>query len=729
MKDYRIIGKWKMFSFFLSLFSFVTSCSIGGNLEVWRGIIDENSTGGDTVYYSVIFIANGGTPAPDQQNVLRGGKAIVPAAMNQTGYMFMGWYRENNFVTKWNFGTDTVTTDIILYAQWQLSETITTDSGIQMNRIPAGTFIMGSTLFVDDASPPHKVTLTKDFYMGVYEVTQEQYIAVTGNNPSYFTTANGRAPDSGETDNKRPVEQVTWGDAIEFCNKLSVIEGLTPAYTIISRYPASGYPITSVIVTVNWSANGYRLPTEAEWEYACRAGTATTYNTGDMISDDTGWYLDNSKNRTHEVGKKPANAWGLYDMHGNVKELCWDWKENYLGGDQTDPTGANFGSYPAARGGSYSEIRFELHSAKRHSGYRHNSTGFRLVRLYMGENTKFYNVLFAANGGTPVPDQQTILNGGKVNVPALMTKSGYTFDGWYRENTFTTKWDFGIDTVTANITLYAHWDPIETITTASGIKMNRIPAGTFIMGSSDDYDASPMHYVTLTKSFYMGVYEVTQEQYFEVTGVNPSNFTTANGSTPDSGETDNKRPVESVTWYDAVEFCNKLSVNEGLTPAYTITDRSPAGGYPITDATVTINWNVNGYRLPTEAEWEYACRAGTTTAYNTGDTISDGTGWYSTNSGNKTHEVGKKPANNWGLYDMHGNIYEWCWDLQGNYSSGDQTDPNGSSNINYGIRIVRGGSHSSDAFYLRSASRGSSDPGIIYIYSWYSLIGFRLVRP
>jgi len=133
---------------------------------------------------------------------------------------------------------------------------------------------------------------------------------------------------------------------------------------------------------VNASANGYRLPTEAEWEYACRAGTTTAYNTGDTISADDAWYSANSGSKTHEVGLKPANAWGLYDMHGNVWEWCWDWYGSSLS-DGTDPVGPGLGSSRVKRGGGWCDVAQNLRSACRSRTYpwdRDDYLGFRLVR-------------------------------------------------------------------------------------------------------------------------------------------------------------------------------------------------------------------------------------------------------------------------------------------------------------------------------------------------------------
>ncbi|MDR2734804.1 MAG: SUMF1/EgtB/PvdO family nonheme iron enzyme [Spirochaetota bacterium] len=261
-----------------------------------------------------------------------------------------------------------------------------------------------------------------------------------------------------------------------------------------------------------------------------------------------------------------------------------------------------------------------------------------------------------------------------------------------------------------------------------------IPAGRFLMGSpateTGRFNNETQHSVTITKSFLMGKYAVTQELYEKVVGRNPSRFI----SSPAYGEAQAKRPVEQVSWYDAIVFCNKLSILEGLSPVYRVngsTDPASWGAVPTDNRNatwdaVTVNWDANGYRLPTEAEWEYACRAGTTTAYHTGASISDNTGWYgawdgSGNSDSKTHEVGKKTPNAWGLYDMHGNVWEWVWDWYGEYT-GTATDPRGSHTGS--SRVDRGGSWNAYAQNLRSALRLDT----YYPYVRNFSFGFRVVR-
>ena len=267
------------------------------------------------------------------------------------------------------------------------------------------------------------------------------------------------------------------------------------------------------------------------------------------------------------------------------------------------------------------------------------------------------------------------------------------------------------------------------------VQMAWIPAGTFLMGSPSSEKGrwsseSPQHQVTLS-GFYIGVYQITQEQYQAVMGTNPSSFS----SNPAVGEVQARRPLENISWYDILVFANKLSIMEGLTPAYIIGGSATPDDWGPVPTSNNLTWNAvqiaagsTGYRLPTEAQWEYACRAGTTTAFNNGtddwenQAAIDALGWFGFNSGSMTREVGKKTANAWGLYDMHGNVLEWCWDRYGIYHNEAQTDPTGPS---FGAnRVIRGGVWFFSARVARSARRNSVNPS-----NRANNLGFRLVRP
>jgi formylglycine-generating enzyme required for sulfatase activity len=225
-------------------------------------------------------------------------------------------------------------------------------SGVKLElvAIPSGKFLMGSPNDekgrVDDEGPQHWVTISNPFYIGKYAVTQEQYVAVMDTNPSCFTGT------------KNPVEVVSWNDAAAFCRMLSRRTGKT-----------------------------IRLPTEAEWEYACRAGTTTRFYAGDSdtVLDSISWFEGNSRGTTHPVGGKAANAFGLYDMHGNVAEWCQDFYDaNYYAiSPNVDPTGPTSGSGRVARGGSWLGGANNCRSSRRRNGVnqgnRANIIGFRVA--------------------------------------------------------------------------------------------------------------------------------------------------------------------------------------------------------------------------------------------------------------------------------------------------------------------------------------------------------------
>jgi len=249
---------------------------------------------------------------------------------------------------------------------------------IRMIAIPGGSFLMGYDYVPDrggddrvnryypDEQPVHVVTVSP-FLMSETEVTRRQYAAVMGEDPSSF-------PGGGDL----PVTNVGADDALVFCNRLSESAGLEPCYD-----PETG--------RCDLSKNGFRLPTEAEWEYACRAGTRTHFCSGNTVSDldRVGWYIGNSDGRVHSVALKEPNVWGLYDMHGNVWEFCYDGYDaarhfgNYPASDVTDPVGFEHFNYRIMRGGGWFSAPSECRSAVRGAfwtGGGSHYIGFRVVR-------------------------------------------------------------------------------------------------------------------------------------------------------------------------------------------------------------------------------------------------------------------------------------------------------------------------------------------------------------
>ena len=242
---------------------------------------------------------------------------------------------------------------------------MTIPNGITLSLIPPGEFTMGSPMTEagrSERETEHRVRITKPFYLSVHEVTQQQYEKVMGNNPSWFGgLGHGNDRASAIDTSQLPVERVTWHESVAFCRKLSEHQGAK-----------------------------YRLPTEAEWEYACRAGTSTAYSCGNDVRQlpQYAWYEDNSKNTTHPVGKKLPNAWGLFDMHGNVSEWCQDWYARYgnekVASDPAGPASADsIAPHRVLRSGAFNLQPKCGRAADRYSnlpGYRDPNVGFRLAR-------------------------------------------------------------------------------------------------------------------------------------------------------------------------------------------------------------------------------------------------------------------------------------------------------------------------------------------------------------
>ena len=214
-------------------------------------------------------------------------------------------------------------------SEGQADKGMTNSMGMKLMPIAKGKFQMGS-LFREEgyrlAEQRHEVTLTRDYYLGAFEVTQAQYAKLMGNNPSYFQGGQVNNVDS----TNHPVDRVSWEDAFEFCKRLSELPDEKAAGRV------------------------YRLPTEAEWEYACRSGSKAPFGFGGLeLVDDYGWFSSNCKGKSHPVGEKEPNAWGLYDMHGNVMEWCSDWAGDYPEGAVSDPTGPEDGDSRMIRGGAW----------------------------------------------------------------------------------------------------------------------------------------------------------------------------------------------------------------------------------------------------------------------------------------------------------------------------------------------------------------------------------------
>jgi formylglycine-generating enzyme required for sulfatase activity len=495
------------------------------------------------------------------------------------------------------------------------------------------------------------------------------------------------------------------------------------------------------------------LPSEAEWEYACRAGSTGRYGFSPRLQpiakegdekalSDYGWFGGNSGGMTHAVGGKRASTWGLYDMHGNVWEWCQDWLDPgyYAKSPTDDPTGPLEGAVRVFRGGSAGDPATFCRSALRHQRADFDRVKGLRVCLVLADDAAERAMTSAAGdaaqpseGSTadePSPADASADSQPLAILPAVGSLVGA--DG---------KWQLPSGAAAAAVAPFdaakakQHQEgwakqlgvPIQ-INSSIGMKLVLIPPGEFVMGSpkeliEEEWNAhrddqwyedrlpgeGPQHRVRITRPFYLGMCEVTQAEYQRVAGANPSEFSAAGKHASQVGGRDTKRfPVENVSWNEAAEFCRKLSE---------MPQEKAAG---------------RAYRLPSDAQWEYACRAGSTGRFgfssDRGATAKESEeqelldyGWFKGNSGAMTHAVGGKRPNAWGLYDMHGNVWEWCQDWYDNdyYATSPRDDPAGPPAGSF--RAHRGGGWDHSAGRCRSAAHGSNLPG-----TRHPALGFRV---
>ncbi len=521
----------------------------------------------------------------------------------------------------------------------------------------------------------------------------------------------------------------SWYRSIKICNALSEKEGKTPCYYTHNLEVYRKGIVEDVIC--DWNANGYRLPTEAEWACVARAGTTTKYHWGSKLANQSPyrqWGKKSDLSRIKTTGEHQPNQFGLYDTHGPNSEWVWDWDGHWRPNENIHPKGPSLEESILTHQWLFRDTGYPIFPVgKRYRGcskwalisqanwpdYKKNSKG----GVYTFKNLRSWLDIGNSHGVPPTDHYSTII---RLTITADIDDNKIPLNAKYDIKSTLPK-------------------PILLENIGNEIDMVSLKGGEFRMGGGlglagdknsrkigKQASSYPARVVTMSP-FLIAKFETTTTQWKEV-----ATWATSKGYSFDNTNItseDGNKPVVGVNWYDAIKWCNATSEKENLKPCYTINGNVFKTG---TDENILCDWNANGYRLPTEAEWEFAARGGRAESYYWGMFHDKRYAWMKIRRDVVKykvglHSVGQLPGNQYGLYDIVGNAGEWCWDMMASYELmlDDTTNPKGiksdqelkdktmkvflkKKKFNWdkilGYRIYRSGSHLEKAGYFGSCT-------------------------